>query len=50
MATKLGAVQSLRKPFRAREFLTAVEDCLNIRGVGDNVQADHGQGGFKNST
>jgi CheY-like chemotaxis protein len=50
MATKLGAVQSLRKPFRAREFLTAVEDCLNIRGVEDNVQADHGQGSFKNST
>jgi CheY-like chemotaxis protein len=41
MATKLGAVQSLRKPFRAHELLTAVEDCLNIRPTG--------QRGFKNS-
>jgi FixJ family two-component response regulator len=38
MATKLGAVQSLRKPFRANELLTAVEDCLNIPAAGGNVQ------------
>ena len=47
MATKLGAVQSLRKPFRASEFLTAVEDCLNIPGAED--KPDRGQIGFKNS-
>jgi CheY-like chemotaxis protein len=49
MATKLGAVQSLRKPFRANELLTAVEDCLNNRAVEDNDRPDHGQGSFKNS-
>jgi len=47
MATKLGAVQSLRKPFRASEFLTAVNDCLNIPGEENNVERDHGQGSFK---
>ncbi|HUC49753.1 MAG TPA: response regulator [Xanthobacteraceae bacterium] len=50
MATKLGAVQSLRKPFRANELLTAVEDCLNDRAAADDVQPDHGQGSFKNGT
>jgi CheY-like chemotaxis protein len=49
MATKLGAVQTLRKPFRASELLTAVEDCLNIPGAGENVQPRHGQGSFKSS-
>jgi CheY-like chemotaxis protein len=49
MATKLGAVQSLRKPFRASEFLTAVEDCLNIPGAEDSIQPDLGQDSFKNS-
>ena len=47
MATKLGAVQSLRKPFRAVEFLTAVENCLNIPGAEDSPNL--GQGSFKNS-
>mgnify|MGYP001453251773 CR=1 FL=1 len=50
MATKLGAVQRLRKPFRASEFLTAVNDCLNIPGEGNNVERDHGQGSSKHST
>lgn len=36
MATKLGAVRSLRKPFRASELLTAVEDCLNNRAIEEN--------------
>jgi CheY-like chemotaxis protein len=49
MATKLGAVQSLHKPFRASEFLTAVDDCLNSRAAGENDPPDHGQGSFKNS-
>ncbi len=30
MATKLGAVRSLRKPFRPHELLAAVDACLNI--------------------
>jgi CheY-like chemotaxis protein len=29
MATKLGAVQSLRKPFRPSELMAAVDVCLN---------------------
>jgi CheY-like chemotaxis protein len=47
MATKLGAVRSLRKPFRANELLTAVEDCLNIRK--ENAGPDHDRGSFKTS-
>jgi CheY-like chemotaxis protein len=47
MATKLGAVQTLRKPFRASEFLTAVDDCLNIPGEKNNVERDYGQDSFK---
>ena len=30
MATKLGAVKSLRKPFRPHELLAAVDDSLNL--------------------
>jgi CheY-like chemotaxis protein len=30
MATKLGAVQSLRKPFRPHELLAVVDDCLSV--------------------
>ena len=29
MATKLGAVSSLQKPFRARDLLSAVDSCLS---------------------
>jgi CheY-like chemotaxis protein len=32
MATKLGAVHSLRKPFKAHELLAKVEDCLSPSG------------------
>ncbi len=38
MATKLGTVQGLRKPFRASELLTAVEDCLNNRVIAESEQ------------
>lgn len=33
MATKLGATKSLHKPFRPRELLAAVDDCLNVRST-----------------
>jgi DNA-binding NtrC family response regulator len=46
---KLGAASSLRKPFRASELLTAVEDCLNIPAVEENVQPDDWQGRLKSS-
>jgi DNA-binding response OmpR family regulator len=35
MATKLGAVRSLKKPFRPRELLAAVAECLE--GASQNV-------------
>ncbi|MFZ3359397.1 MAG: response regulator [Xanthobacteraceae bacterium] len=31
MATKLGAMKSLRKPFRPNELLLMVADCLNVQ-------------------
>ena len=34
MATKLGAVSSLQKPFRPADLLTAVTDCLEAVGRG----------------
>ena len=34
MATKLGAVRSLRKPFRPHELLAAVDDSLNLSANG----------------
>jgi len=34
MATKLGAVRSLRKPFRARELLAVIAECLERSGDG----------------
>jgi DNA-binding response OmpR family regulator len=34
MATKLGAVRSLRKPFRPRELLAAVAECLEASAQG----------------
>jgi CheY-like chemotaxis protein len=49
MATKLCAVQSLRKPFRAQELLTAVEDCLNIPPVGGHFEPYHGHSDLKTS-
>jgi CheY-like chemotaxis protein len=49
MATRLGAVQSLQKPFRPQQLLTAVEDCLNIGPVGGRLQAYDGQRDFKSS-
>jgi hypothetical protein len=49
MATKLGAVQSLRKPFRAQELLTAAADCLNIPPVGGHFEPYHGQSDLKSS-
>jgi CheY-like chemotaxis protein len=30
MATRLGAVSSIQKPFRPAELLTAVNDCLSV--------------------
>jgi DNA-binding response OmpR family regulator len=30
MATKLGAVRSLQKPFRPRELLAVIEECLEL--------------------
>ena len=33
MATKLGAVASLSKPFRAAALLSAVDDCLKATGT-----------------
>jgi FixJ family two-component response regulator len=29
MATKLGAVSSIQKPFRSRDLLAAVDNCLS---------------------
>jgi hypothetical protein len=49
MATKPGAVQSLRKPFRAQELLTAAADCLNIPPVGGHFEPYHGQSDLKSS-
>jgi CheY-like chemotaxis protein len=34
MATKLGAVRSLQKPFRAADLLAAVASCLDAAGCG----------------
>jgi DNA-binding NtrC family response regulator len=34
MATKLGAVSSLQKPFRPADLLAAVTDCLEAAGRG----------------
>ena len=42
MATRLGAVTSLRKPFRPAELLAAVESCL---GAGTPGDSDVGAGG-----
>jgi hypothetical protein len=49
MATKPGAVQSLRKPFRAQELLTAAADCLNIPPVGGHFEPYHGQSDLQSS-
>jgi DNA-binding response OmpR family regulator len=37
MATKLGAVRSLKKPFRPRELLMAVAECLEGASQGVNL-------------
>ncbi|HTZ01552.1 MAG TPA: response regulator [Xanthobacteraceae bacterium] len=37
MASKLGAVTSLRKPFRPHELMRAVEDCLKIKTASANT-------------
>jgi DNA-binding NtrC family response regulator len=34
MATKLGAISSLQKPFRPADLLAAVADCLETAGRG----------------
>jgi CheY-like chemotaxis protein len=47
MATRLGAVQSLQKPFRPNQLLTAVEDCLSITHLGGHSQPYDGQSGIK---
>jgi CheY-like chemotaxis protein len=49
MAAKLGAVQSLHKPFRPHQLLTTVEDCLNIQPMSGHLRPHHGQSHFKNS-
>jgi CheY-like chemotaxis protein len=37
MATKLGAVKSLRKPFRPHELVSAVEECLGTKATNLNT-------------
>jgi DNA-binding response OmpR family regulator len=41
MATKLGAVRSLKKPFRPRELLAAVAECLESAQHGSNEGREH---------
>jgi DNA-binding response OmpR family regulator len=40
MATKLGAVSSLQKPFRPADLLAAVTGCLEAAGRGSPCPAD----------
>jgi DNA-binding response OmpR family regulator len=40
MATKLGAVRSLKKPFRPRELLAAVAECLESTDQGSNDESE----------
>jgi len=49
MATRLGAVQSLQKPFRPKELLTAVDDCLNNKTADEPIGKYDQANGFKNS-
>lgn len=39
MATKLGAVRSLQKPFKPAALLAAVSDCLDAAKLSSSVQA-----------
>jgi CheY-like chemotaxis protein len=45
MATKLGAVASLQKPFRADALLTAVDKCLTAAQSSSPPRIDAGSGG-----